>query len=163
PTTAPLFLSWATGPSLDDAVGTPIPTGPNGATGHVQTAPGTYPLTVPAAQLGIPPAGANYLVVAADPPAAHHPHGLIQEPDEDNNVSSLELCNDLVLKDSVQTKVDGPKIQATFTPAQGALTLGQAAVLVGVQRFNWFQTVSYPQDFDVFQISIPEKYFYTQV
>jgi VCBS repeat-containing protein len=162
PTSAPLFLSWATGPTLAEAVGTPIPTGPSGTAGDVETSADTYHVHVPADQLGIAPSGARYLVVMADPTNTQHPDGVINEANEGNNLAYLELSDDVVLKNSVTVSHSGPRIEATFTPASGALTLGQAAALTGVERFNWDQTISLPQGsqgFGAFEVTIPERYF----
>ncbi len=78
PTT--IELDWASGTSVDQVIGKPIVTSPT------QTEQGSYDLAASAAQLGLPPTGAAYLLVVADP------NNLVA-PADPSKVASLALPN----------------------------------------------------------------------
>jgi ELWxxDGT repeat protein len=95
---------------------------------------------VSAESMGNPPPGTKYLLAIADAAAA------IDEFDESNNSQTLKLDSAAILggigSQFVQvTRVSGPIIEATFRPAGGALTLSQAAAILGVDHFNWLQWI----------------------
>jgi len=90
PTTVDLY--WASGTTTDTEIGSPI------ATTTTDTAQGTYPLEEARSELGIPPAGAEYILAVVDPDGEFQPSGnpdgvqFLQLPELD--VSSFVLHPD---------------------------------------------------------------------
>ncbi|MBN2295624.1 MAG: tandem-95 repeat protein [Pirellulales bacterium] len=77
--------------------------------------------------------------------AIFDPANSVPEPNEINNARSLGASPADILKDSVEATGKGtPAIEALFTPAQGALTIDQAATICGVDHFNWLQVLKPP-------------------
>ncbi len=154
PQSAPVALYWvdASGKKL----GAPITTGENGAALMTRTAVNspdqTYTIHVPSSQLGDPPKGSAGLMAALDPPGGEtQDRPVLISADSDTTqtfatdaTSILEpfLSNGTKV-DPVDVEVDPDtpaEIDATFRPAAGALSLTQAAQLLGVDHFNWLQT-----------------------
>jgi hypothetical protein len=86
------------------------------------------------------------LVVNAPNPA--NPNGTVIESDSTNDVATLAADPASILHGSVNPSVQNDdqgkptRLIATFEPADGALTLAQAAIICGVDHFNWVQTVT---------------------
>jgi hypothetical protein len=114
------------------------------------TATGTYKLDVSAASLGIPPAGTTYLQVALNP------NGSPPESNSNDNTGALAAGPTAILANSLHYSIVGTRIHIYFMPAEGdthrapsappvgALTLPQAAAILGVDHFNWIQTFISP-------------------
>jgi len=71
------------------------------------------------------------------------------------NVSRPMTIED-IFKDSITLDPFGPTMFATFAPFGGAMSLQDAARLLGVHHFNWFQTVSGPGNVEIQVRDIPD-------
>jgi hypothetical protein len=60
-----------------------------------------------------------------------------------------------IFKDAITAVADGPYIAAGFAPFGGAMSLKDAALLLGVDHFNWLQTVSGPGNVEIQVRDIP--------
>jgi hypothetical protein len=137
------------------------------------TTEGPQDLHVPADDLALPPQpttpGANddlHLLLVVNAPIPGSPDGTVVESDLDNDVAaSATLAADPVsiLSDSVQALPLGAVMTAAFRPAGGALTLQQAAAILGLDpehggHFNWIQTITaVPSDWTVYRQSGPNS------
>ena len=139
-TTASVY--WADGPSPSDTlepIGQPV-WSENVPAGDLGDSPLVY---VDASALGTAPVGTTYLMVVADP------SNRLERSGSDVNYRSIHLTPEVVLSFSVHPLVAQPSkhgptagITATFDPANGALTLADAASILGVSHFNWVQYIT---------------------
>jgi Domain of unknown function (DUF4214)/SdrD B-like domain len=133
PDSTTLGYYWASGPDVADILNRPNDPAHMQALSGDQLSPGDHQILVQAATLGKPPSGTMDLIVTLDP------SGLPAT----NPVGTLLASTQEILKDSVKVKIDPADptgIIADFQPEGGALTLFQAAAIVGVDHFNWQQT-----------------------
>jgi hypothetical protein len=129
-----------------------------------ETAPGSYPLHVPASELKNIPSGANgadndlNLVLVVDAPIPGNPNGSVIESDQEHDTVPLRADpvsivttvtstgNQDVRSVVAQATTDDQDVrsvmEAVFRPAGGALMLQQAATIIGVNHFNWIQTIT---------------------
>jgi hypothetical protein len=111
-----------------------------------QSSTGNFSGAVNAAQLeslpaGMPQRGTPFLALAVDP------MGVVPGAVETNNSKSLSAMSSDILGTyngmrSINTAAAGPDIRSSFTPLAGALTLNEAAALLGYNHFNWYQQVT---------------------
>ena len=155
PQAIPMELYWANG-SGDD-VSSAIRTGDDGSPLMSETevtATGDYDcIHVPAANLLVPPHGAVSLRLAFDPADSSDYYGLVavdNEPDPSNTLiadaesilSPYQLDGNTVRAVTQNINDELPaEIDATFRPAGERCSLAQAAALLGVNHFNWEQTI----------------------
>ena len=68
------------------------------------------------------------------------------------------LSSTRILDDSVRVGVnsfDPGEIRAEFAPAGGAMSLADAAVLHGIDHFNWVQTITFPDRWTLAEVTAP--------
>lgn len=98
------------------------------------------------ARWGPAPPNARYVVAVLDP------DHMIDESNETNNEVYLPVHTKAVILDgAVQPRVaGGTKLVASFVPGQGSpdgpLTLSEAEVVLGMDHFNWVQTIRVPSN-----------------
>jgi hypothetical protein len=136
PPNAKVVLYWASG---NKRLSGPINTGPNNTPRPLKPG-GEAKVHVPAAQLGTPPPGTTDLLLVAEPDVGD---GFLTL-DASSILSPVGTSNGTRVKPlSVMISPTIPgEIDATFRPAGGALSLAQAAKLLGVDHFNWLQTIT---------------------
>jgi hypothetical protein len=158
PAPATISFYWVQGPSFNRN-NTASPTYKLAYQTQSQTtANASILLHVSADRLQNIPSGANganndlTLFAVVDAPVPGNVNGNVIESDQTNDVEDLSADPESIVGPvitprngrvrSVEALESGPRIDATFRPAGGALTLAQAATIVGVDHFNWVQTIT---------------------
>ena len=144
-TTAALF--WASGTTeatILEPAATPIPiptTTPVGVSQEVHLDPTDLP--------GGEPEGAKYLLLDLNP------NHVVTESDSSNDTNNLKTLRvhtpEEIFDGAVIPKVlGGVTLAASFIPGrdnpEGPFTLAEAAVVLGVDHFNWIQTIQVPNN-----------------
>ncbi|MFN0054006.1 MAG: hypothetical protein ACKV0T_17645 [Planctomycetales bacterium] len=112
----PITLRWATGPSIEYAIGSSL------VTVDSLTAIGEHESRIPTSNLGVPPLGATHLLAMIDPTSAIASNGALTEANEGDNVVALPIV------DAAITSADcrGDRIDVVYRTQglPGLVTLG---------------------------------------
>jgi hypothetical protein len=128
-----MHFYWAEGPELENQLAE-LPWSVT-----LQASAGDHLFNEPGRWFGTPPGGTTHILAVVDQ------YDFITEAREDNNLLALPLHSaEEILMDAIvlgEAVYDGtnPRITASFQPGNGAYTMSEAEIALGVDHFNWIQ------------------------